>query len=279
MCFLLQFTNVIFGRLGGRVGLWRDVQLSTCAMWCITFGPSIIITDAEQLKEQIRNLFNILKLHIWSINSIIVLFLCVSGVFSCFQVFQLFPGVSVVSRCFQLFPGVSVVSRCFSSFQFFSGVSMFFRCFQVFSGVFRCFRCFSHHVFINQMSVCSLGDNYWLGSFTDALSFSVMLSLATLSLRLGASSCQGSRRSMATVVSGNKTSKWVSPHPSFSIQARQDGTRIKHVWPLTFESWSRVCVWAGWWGRGWRWRWRRWRVSSRGSDPVWSSYRWELINS
>ncbi|XP_022071744.2 C-1-tetrahydrofolate synthase, cytoplasmic-like [Acanthochromis polyacanthus] len=36
-----------------------------------------------------------------------------------------------------------------------------------------------------------------------------MLSLATLSLRLVASGCQGSRRSVATVVSGNKTSKLV----------------------------------------------------------------------
>ncbi|XP_044024151.1 C-1-tetrahydrofolate synthase, cytoplasmic isoform X2 [Siniperca chuatsi] len=42
-----------------------------------------------------------------------------------------------------------------------------------------------------------------------ALSLSVMFSLAALPLRLGASCCQGSRRSVATVVSGNKASKLV----------------------------------------------------------------------
>lgn len=36
-----------------------------------------------------------------------------------------------------------------------------------------------------------------------------MLSCAALSLRLGASGCQGSKRSIATVISGNKTSKMV----------------------------------------------------------------------
>ncbi|MEQ2234481.1 hypothetical protein ILYODFUR_032179, partial [Ilyodon furcidens] len=38
---------------------------------------------------------------------------------------------------------------------------------------------------------------------------SAMLSLASWSLRLSAAGCQASRRSIATVVSGNKTSKLV----------------------------------------------------------------------
>ncbi|XP_041814803.1 C-1-tetrahydrofolate synthase, cytoplasmic-like [Chelmon rostratus] len=45
-----------------------------------------------------------------------------------------------------------------------------------------------------------------------------MLSLAALSLRLGASGCQGSRRSIATVISGNKTSKSVRERLKMEVE-------------------------------------------------------------
>ncbi len=49
------------------------------------------------------------------------------------------------------------------------------------------------------------------------LSLSVMFSSAALLIRLRASSFQGGRRAVATVISGNKTSKWVGPHPGLSV--------------------------------------------------------------
>ncbi|XP_074541501.1 C-1-tetrahydrofolate synthase, cytoplasmic-like [Halichoeres trimaculatus] len=49
-----------------------------------------------------------------------------------------------------------------------------------------------------------------------------MLSLATLSLRLGVSSCHGSRRSIATVISGIKTSKLVRERLKAEVEAMKN---------------------------------------------------------